>query len=914
MSERNINRLVAFGIFLFAFIIYFRTLSITVVFWDVGEFCAASWLLQVPHPPGSPLFILIARIVSMVPFVADVARRMHAISAFAGGLGASFIYLNIVRLINRFRGVPATAADRFTTYGSAVIGALAMAFSATFWDNSIEAEVYGLSMLFVSMILWISLLWWDHADEPHNEKYILMVAYMVGLSIGVHLLSLLVLFTIMMVFFFRKNEFNRKNLMRLLIIGVPAFFVIYPGIVQLMPSMLDGNFIGIDSDLWPFVPLIIIIAVAYYAWKSAKTKQKWLNIAALSFLMIVLGYTTYFEVLIRANVHAPMNENNPNNLVRFVSYINREQYGNTPIFKGQTWDNDLQGYRETLFPRRWSQESMHEPTRTNYTSDADFFWRWQVNHMFLRYLFQNYIGAEGDWQDAGVSWKETWGIPFLIGLFGFYWHFKRDWKNFLPIFVMFLVMGLVFVIYANMQEPQPRERDYFYVGAFYAFCIWIAFGVVGIIELIRNALKNPQAHQYAAAGIVLVGFVTVPISMLRMNYHENDRSGNYVAWDYSYNLLQSCDPNAILFTNGDNDTFPLWYLQDVEGIRTDVRIANLSLINTSWYIAQLKNERPHGTEQVPISLSDQQIERIEPRIWQERKVDLPVPDSVIREYGVTDTSILKTHKITFTMSGTQMNADTRIIRVQDMMVQNIIMTNNWKRPIDFAITCSPDSKIGLDHYLWMQGMVWRLKPNYSPNPDGGIDPKLLAANFLAENVTPSKTWQPGFRYRNLNNPNQYYDENVTRMILNYRAGFCSLAEEAAEEEHNQARGRQIIDQMERVMPITVVSNEQWTYTYKMMTVAQACADSAHFNQYSKILEDRCRTELASPAIDDQNKMMMYRILLDIYEARKDYANAIDMLNRMQEKYPDDPSIKGRIDMDTKLLAATRQGIKDTVKK
>ena len=352
MSEQKISRITGLGVFFITLIVYLKTLSVTVVFWDVGEFCSASWLLQVPHPPGSPLFVIIARVVSMIPFYADVARRMHSISAFAGACTAAMTFFILVKMITRFRGTPGTVADRITVYGASVIGAFAMAFSSSFWDNSIEAEVYGLSMLMIAVILWLALQWWEKANEPHSEKYLVLIAYIVGLSVGVHILSLLALFTIMMIVWFKRNDFSRESLIRFTVISLVIFAVIYPGIVKMLPGMLDGEFGGITSDVWPFVPLAVTAIVAYYAYKSAKLKQKWMNIAALSFLFIVIGYTTYIEVIMRANEHLPMNENNPSNLARLTSYLSREQYGDTPLLKGLSWDNDLQDYREKLFPRR----------------------------------------------------------------------------------------------------------------------------------------------------------------------------------------------------------------------------------------------------------------------------------------------------------------------------------------------------------------------------------------------------------------------------------------------------------------------------------------------------------------------------------------------------------------------------------
>ncbi|MBI4547236.1 MAG: DUF2723 domain-containing protein [Ignavibacteriae bacterium] len=909
MTERKINRIVVLGVFFVSLVVYVMTLPVTVVFWDVGEFCASAWLLQVPHPPGSPLFILIARVVAMVPFLPDIAARMHAISAVASALGVTFLYLVAVKIIGRFRGSPQTFFDRFIVYGSSVVGAFALALSPSYWDNATEAEVYALSMLFVSFVLWLAFRWWERADEPHNEKYMLLIAYLIGLSVGIHLLALLALFSILMLVYFRRYEVNRRNTIRLALISVVVFFVIYPGVVQYLPSMLDGEFKGMKSGLLTLIPPLILMVAGYGAYRTSKTRQKMLHIACLSFLLIVIGYTTYIVVLMRSNVdNLPMNENNPNNLARLTSYLGREQYGEAPLLKGPSWDNELQGYREKLFPRRRSEEAMHDPTRVNYTSDTDFFLRYQMYHMFIRYLLQNFVGAEGDWQDAGWSGKETFGIPLLIGLIGLYYHTRRDVKNSLVIIVLFVVMGPAFMFYANMQEPQPRERDYFYVGAFYAFCIWIAIGVVAILDFLKMKLKQEGAYKVAAFTALSICTAVIPINLARTNWFEHDRSQLYIAWDYSYNLLQSCKPNSILFTNGDNDTFPLWYLQDVEGVRRDIRIANLSLINTNWYILQLKNQTPHEAQKVPISLTNQQIERIQPVRWTQRDMELPVPKDVYERFGITDTGVINKGKITWTMTGRQFSQDVRFLQVQDIMVRDIVLTNKWERPIYFATTVSPDAKIGLDNYLWMQGLAWELKPIKVPSVEAGVDPEIMEANVMAQNVVPSKELQYGFLYRNLDNPNVYYDENARRtMMMNYRATFMRVAFYAMKVENNMEKARKAMARMEEVMPINIVPIQDWRLTADIMRIYHQVGDTARFEIYANIVEKACLDLLYSGNFDPTGSFSPYGYLLDIYDTRKDYVKALDILKRASVQFPNDPTVKSRIQFYEQQLKGSSPG-------
>jgi hypothetical protein len=907
MDDKKVNKLVAAGVLLVTLVVYLMTMSVTVVFWDVGEFIASSVLLQVPHPPGAPLFLLMGNVASQIPTYTDIAARVHALSALASALSIMLTYLVGVKLISHFRGTPSTLYDRLIVYGTSAIGALTLAFTTTYWANSIEAEVYGLSMLFVTLIIWLVMRWWEVSEEPHNEKYILLIAYLVGLSVGVHLLSVLAIFPVLMIVYFRRYEFTRKSFIQFSIIGLVVFFVIYPGVVQFLPSMLDGEFKGFESGLLPFIPPLAIIAAVYGIIRAKKTGHKMLQIACLSFLLIVLGYTTYLLVLMRANVdNMPMNENAPHDMAGLTSYLGREQYGDTPMLKGESWNNDQQTYVEKLFPRRWSREGMHEATRTNYTSDGDFFWRYQVSHMFLRYIGWNFIGAAGNTQDSGVSAKDTWAIPFLLAIIGAFYHFRKDWKLALVFMVMFIIMGVVLDLYQNQQEPQPRERDYFYVGAYYVMALWIMIGLVGLIDALRQWLKKESTVKAATVGALIVGFAVVPVNLLRVNWFEHNRSGEYIAWDYSYNLLQSCDANGILFTNGDNDTFPLWYLQDVEGVRRDVRIVNLSLVNTSWYVSQLKNQMPHGTAKVPISLTDMQIDQLEPRAWKPRQMDIPAPREMVEKYlsedrpqqsnlQLSDSTALKQGKISFTLAGVPYQGDIRILRVQDLMTYDIIKTNRWVRPVHFAVTCSPDSKIGLDSYMWMNGLTYKLKPYKVPQNEIGIDYDIMKSNLMTENVTPSKTPQHGYLFRNLNNPKVYYDENVQRMIMNYRFNFIRLADYAIREKNNPADAKQIMGKMEQILPLRQFPMPEPRIMGYIMNLYQQIGDTKNYELYAGESERMALEMIDNNTVgDQQDPFLPYRTLVDIYDARKDYAAAYEILKRASAKYPNVPDLISRI--------------------
>jgi hypothetical protein len=894
MADLKLNRIIAAGVFCVSCAVYMATLAPTVVFWDVGEFIAAAKLLQVPHPPGSPLFLLATRIAMMIPFAADQAVRAHAFSALLSAIAIMFTYLIIVRVIINWRGIPETLLDRLTVHGASAVGALTLAFIPTYWDNSIEAEVYGASMFFFTAVLWLALRWTDRAEEEGNEKYVLLIAYLIGLSLGVHLLALLAIFPVLMIIYFRKYEVNSSTFMKFGLISLVIFFVVYPGIVKWLPGMMDGEFAGKKSDIMAWIPWILIAGVCYGAYTSYKSKSKMVHIALMSILLIFLGYTTYTSVIIRSNANPPMNENDPRNLAKLTSYLGREQYGNSPLF----------------MPRRWSQEPHQAGIYKNYSSDMDYMLRYQLGHMFFRYVGWNFIGAAGDEQDSPVSAKETLAIPLIVGLFGLIYLYRKDRQMAWVLIVTFIILGPVLALYQNQQEPQPRERDYFYVGAYMVFAVWISVGVVALMDFIKKLKKQPGLEQGLATGVLCVAVLAIPGRLAQINYPEHNRSGNYVAWDYSYNMLQSCDKDAILFTNGDNDTFPLWYLQDVEGIRRDVRIVNLSLVNTSWYIKQMK-ATPYYKEAlpVPMTLSDKAIETIQPVIWQTRQLDLPVTPEAIAKYGPPDSTVARTHKITFTMPFTLQVGETRAIRVQDIMIREIIFANQWKRPIFFAVTCSPDSRIGLDDYLWFEGLTWRLEPRKITRDDLGLNRDPLEQSLLNEPQGFEKERAFGYKFRGINDPKVKYDENTTRLMLNYRSAFIRLAMYYMNVEPNPQKGIAILDRMEQIIPRTKVPMA-WELMSDIATVYHRFGRTDKFNEYSTELEGIAKGLIASGQANLQSYYNPYRVLLDIYDLRGEYQKSVDLLEGLRRDHPDlqnDAGLSSRIQQLKAQIAAQTAG-------
>ncbi len=816
----------------------------------------------------------------MIPFVADIAVRMHFISALSSALTVMFLYLVTVRFIMIFRGKPETNSDKITVYGASIIGALSLAFGKTFWFNAVEAEVYGVSMLFVSAILWLGLRWYERADMERSDVYLLLIAYLVGLSLGVHLLALLTLFSVMLLVYFRKYEVTTNSLMKFGAAALVIFFVIYPGIVKEFTSMLDGEIGGFRSVIVTLIPIAAVVGAIVGLVRSIRDKNRLLNLGLLSFLFIALGYSTYTMVYVRANANPPMNENDPSTLTKLVSYLNREQYGQAPTMQ-----------------RRYGQDPEQRAAHQKYTSDFDYMLRYQINHMYVRYWLWNYIGTEGDWKEAGVNLKQFYGIPFLLGLFGAWYQWKKSPKMAVVAFASFVVMGVVLALYQNQQEPQPRERDYFYVGSFFIFSMWIAIGLVGLIDILRERIADVKSRQIAMYSVLAIGFLFVPLNMARTNFKEADRRGNYVAWDYSYNLLQSCDRDAILFTNGDNDTFPLWYLQDVEGVRRDIRIVNLSLLNTDWYIKQLKHGEPHGAKKVPISVTDVDIARLGPIPWEPKTMEFPVPEDVWRRYAVENTAVTfkdtAQRKISFFMPHTFEVGKTKALKVQDIMVYDIVRTSNWQRPVYFAMTVSDDGKIGLREFMKMEGLAFRLTPRKSTSIWSNLDEEKMRANLFTDITEPSKEPQPGFLWRGLRDSTVYFDEDVRRLMSNYRQALIILGAYYANVKNEPQKMAEVMDRMEEVIPRRVIPMDN-RLKFDVSSYYRAADQVERGNEILKELiadlKPLVDRGIHEPLAETGVQYNSYFMLLSAYQALEMYDEALQLLDVISATYGNMPGL------------------------
>ncbi len=753
MRHRTINRILAAVLFFVAEYLYLRTMAPTFSFWDCGEFIATAVTLGIPHPPGAPLFLLLGRLFSMIPLFSDAGARVNLISTLASAATIMLTYLIIVRLITHYRKSEPdlwSLPEKVSAYGGAVVGAVALALSDSFWFNAVEAEVYALSSLFTALVVWLILRWYEEDPAPGHERWLLLVIYIIGLSIGVHLLSLLAVFAVALLYYFKKYEVTVKSFALFTVASSGLFFLIYIGIIKGLPILLQ------HTSWWGFA--LFLILLGYATWYSHINRMALLNTMLISLFLIVIGYTSYGMISVRAQAGPPINENNPSTSEAFFSYLNRDQYGEMP-----------------LWPRRWSPEPVHQYYYKQYSSDLDYFLSYQLDNMYLRYFGWQFIGREHDMEGAGVDWSVLWGIPFFVGLAGAISHFRRQWKMGLVVTTLFVLTGAALVIYLNQTEPQARERDYSYAGSFFAFALWIGIGIESIWQWLVKRLKlvgrRPQV--LVAALTVCAGVFLINGRMLQANYRMHDRSGNFVPWDWAWNMLQSCEKDAILFTNGDNDTFPLWYLQEVERIRTDVRVVNLSLANTGWYLHQLKNSTPRGAKPVAFSLGDGEIDAI--TYLPIDSVDAVLPSSVARRELLRESSLRglslpaePVDTMTWLLKPGFVYNNQGYLRPQDIAVYEILMNNFARRPIYFALTVDPESMIGLENYLRLDGLAYRVVPLKSSDTMSYVDPVLLYRNLVQL-----------YKYRNLNNREVTLEETSRRLCGNYPPLFVRLALELA---------------------------------------------------------------------------------------------------------------------------------------
>ncbi len=864
MEYKKVNDYVGWGVFVIATIVYLITVAPTASFWDCGEFIAVSNELQVPHPPGAPLFLLIGRLFAIfAPTSETVAYAINLVSVFSSSFTILFIFWTITMLGKKIVAPNINNPDKDTTIAlmlAGAVGALTCTFLDSFWFNAVEAEVYAMSSFFTAVVVWLMLKWEARANEPNHLKWIVLIAYIMGLSIGVHLLNLLTIPALALIYYYKKTEKpSTTGIITSLFIGAIILAFIQYGVIQMtfdIIKYLEIYFTGYETEQgtqhglglpfgtgMTFGLLLLLGGLIYGIYYTQRNQKPFMNAALVSILMIYIGYSSYAMIFIRSQANPPIDENNPEDVMSMLSYLKREQYGDRPLLYGPMYNARptedpvkkgkpiyikargksryfLESFRkeprypagtERFFPRMHSS-SHYNSGQFGYSNfvknkgsdpndpyddqptgqeNMKFFWKYQVYHMYWRYFLWNFVGRENDIQDS--DWEDGlikapgknvpdfykkdetknhyYFLPLILGLLGLFWHYTRSKNDFLVVATLFFFTGLAIIIYLNQTPSQPRERDYSYAGSFQTFCIWIGLGVLGLKELCEQyKVKVPVAVQ---GGLVLV---LVPGIMGAANWKDHSRAGNYVAPDSAYNLLNSCAPNAILFTNGDNDTFPLWYLQEVEGVRTDVRIVNLSLLNTDWYIDQLKNQKSNESEPLPISLPYEQYmgERNAFSMFPTQVVEVPVNKEDLIKNGVVKEKDLDL--VESPMLWEIKSRNNQYLLKQDLLIKDMILTNakqGWKRPIYFAITIPQSSYVNLMDYFQLEGLAYRVVPIKSKGSQysfGRTDREIMKENLMKK-----------FRFRGLNDPSVFNDSNIKRMVGNFRSNFFRLAMSYIEE-------------------------------------------------------------------------------------------------------------------------------------
>ena len=701
LNSQKIHHWVGLAVFFLTLGVYVKTMAPTVSFWDCGEFIATAYTMSVPHPPGAPLYVLIGRVFTLFPF-GEVAARINFMSALSSALAIWCVYLTTAALGRRALGGQSLKAfgdhRDIGVIAGAAVAALTLAFSYTQWYNASEAEVYGYSILFTCLGLWLIVYWEGTGHGQENDRWLFAIAYLFGLGGGLHMLCLLTIPSLLILAWFSDSRLQRL-IVQLLGLGLIGFVAI----LVLGPGTSSNAVMGLG-----------LLGLLYYLYGQDR-RLFYLLLGVVG--LFAFGYSTYAALYIRSGLNPVIDQNDPETFKAFMAFINREQYGTDSMLT----------------------------TMLNARADRAYqFWDQQMKYFFQQFPFPllertvTFRKATGDIpQPILISL-----IPYGLGLWGFFWHAQHDWRRFAAIFAMFLIMGFGLSMYLNMPDPQPRERHYVFGGMYLAFSLWIGLGWVAIIEAIREKLAQFSSSLIA---IIAVAGLLLPAGVFAKLYHIEDRTGDYVAYDYAYNMLAGCEQDAVIFTNGDNDTFPLWFLQEVEGIRKDVRVVNLSLLNTGWYIKQLRDREPKidirfDDTLIDSVLTDTQLVDLYRRLWEPK-----IPPE-FKNIGLDiEVKTLEGHDL---------------LRVQDIMVIKILGWNEWKKPMHFAITIPASNRVGLDPFLSMVGMTMKVMPQRND----GSDPEALRHNLMHE-----------YRFRGLNDPEVHKDENTTRLLGNYRACVLQLA-------------------------------------------------------------------------------------------------------------------------------------------
>lgn len=937
MTIENYNKwniILGWTAFAIALITYSLTLEPTVSAWDVGEYIATSVKLEVGHPPGAPLFQMLGAFFAMFTTDASqIAKMVNFMSALASAFTILFMFWTISNLALKLSAKTGdiSKGKRIAVLGSSLVGSLTYTFSDSFWFSAVEGEVYAMSSFLMALLFWLGLKWESELDTPRGNKWLVLISFVTGLSFGVHILSLLVIPAIVMLYFFKTSK--NTNLKTSSIATIFSVFVLILVFKFIFPFTLKFfsaselffiNTVGLPFNSGSIIAGLILISLFYVGLNYTRKKDKLTaNTLILSLLFIMIGFSSWMMLPIRANANTTINENNPSSARELLAYYEREQYGDANVFYDTYYSNKYSDERDLKNPRRDDKpkyekkvvngkdryvivnvykdvlpnysdkhkgfiprmvnpasEDMYKgiagipensQRRPTFAENIKFMISYQFGYMYGRYFMWNFVGRQNDIQgrldifngnwlsgikfidEARLGSQETlpwqsllnkgrntyYFLPFLLGLIGLVFQIKWDKKNFFTLFLFFAFTGFAIIFYTNPKPFEPRERDYAVVGSFYIFAIWVGFGVLALYEY----LKEFATRKKVAIAVSVISLLAVPTLMAYQNWDDHDRSNRYTTRLNAQTYLESTDPNAIMFTIGDNDTFPLWYMQEVEGIRTDVKLINTSLFQTDWYIDQMKrrtykaapipsqlthDEYKYGTLDVAYyfqelfpQLKDSVLELDNFMKWirsdskrtfydldddgnpekilPTNKIRIPVHKENVLKYGIVAQKdadkILPYIDITID----------RAIAKNTILMLDILNNFNWEKAIYFTGGSNTDSEyIWLKDYLQLDGVAFKLVPIKTPTKVlnekgqvvreltlfdiGRIDPEKMYANV--------KKWD----WRNINDGKIYLDEQTKRNAITLRNSLLRLSAAFAKE-GDTLKAIEILDLSQDKMPI-----------------------------------------------------------------------------------------------------------------
>jgi hypothetical protein len=942
MEFKKINNWTGWIVTLIACSVYVMTTEAASSFWDCGEFISSAYKLQIPHPPGAPMFVLLGRFFIILfgdnPFTA--AKAVNTMSALASGFTIMFLFWTIThfakRMVEKKSGEALNSFQIILVMGAGIVGALAYTFSDSFWYSAVEGEVYALSSFFTALVFWAMLKWEHNADKAGADKWIIFIFYIMGISIGVHLLNILTIPAIVMIYYFREYKPSVAGGLVAFFIGVAITGFIQVFLIQYTIKWAGAFDIAFVNDLgFPFfsgfITFFVLVAalLAFGIYYANKKGLYFLKLGVWSIVFFLLGYTSYVTTLIRSNADPSVDMYNVDNPVTLVGYLGREQYGDWPILYGpdyvdkvdnieggdqyvkakNTYDVSGKNYKRDwssapsahLFPRMWDGDNdrgqldsyrafagVTEGEAPTLRENIKYFTNYQFGFMYLRYFLWNFAGKQNDLQgfgnvrdgnfSTGISVVDNlffgdqsklpdsihtqnkahnslFMLPFILGIIGFIFQYQHTKKDFMVTGLLFFFTGIAIVLYLNQVTLQPRERDYAYVGSFYAFAIWIGLGVLQVADW----FKKIMTQKVAAILATVICILAVPALMAQQEWDDHDRSQKTLPRDLARNYLESCPPNAILFSFGDNDTYPLWYAQEVEGIRPDVRVVVNSLLGSDWYMKELRY-KVNKSDKFDLIFTEEQVAGNKlnaayynalPEYGEANYHDL---DSVLR-YVVADPSgkytastqegpvnIFPTHKFRLPVNKENaiasgiakptdnilnellidFNPNRQYILKNELAIYAILATSQFKRPICFTST-QELKEMGLDKYVSQTGMTYQLVP---------MEGKPVNTEIAYKNIMTK------FTFGNAKNPNVYFDEENRRHLNSMRMTIAQIAQSLVAEGKRDS-AQQLLRKMdsetnEKSYPYGMTSNRGNQHNYFSYLFLQACYASGEMNLAKKV--------------------------------------------------------------------------------